>query len=354
MKSLSEIDVYKKRVFLRGDLDIPVESSDISTGNLVEVHNKLDSETATRLTNLKESVDYLLRGQAKQVVIAGHIGRPQAKLLDGKPVVDPALSTKNILEQLKGILKVEIGFCGDFTSMAQNQVILFENLRFFQGEVENDTEFAKKLASMADIYINDAFGVCHRKHASMVALPALLPHAAGLHLEEEVRVMTKLLEMPARPFVSIVGGAKIETKLPVIENLSKISHNVLIGGELPIEIEKTGKKFSENVLVAKLDENKKDISLESASKFATIIREAKTIIWNGPMGLYEEGFDVGNKAIANAILESGAYSVVGGGETTQFLEKHNLLSRFSFVSAGGGAMLEYLAGKELPGILALE
>jgi phosphoglycerate kinase len=339
MKLLRDLDVKDKRVFLRADLDVPL-------GGLEQIQHKLESETATRLTNLKGTVDYLVREGASQIIIAGHIDRPE------KP--DPAKSTKLLLAVLSDILKQEIFFKENLDGEIIGDFVLLENLRFWLGETLNDLEFAKKLAQMADVYVNDAFGNSHREHASMVALPAILPHAAGLHLEEEVRVMKNLLETPARPFVSVVGGAKIETKIPVIENLSKISHQVLVGGELPLEIEKSGQKFGENVLVAKLTEDGRDIDLDSAHQFARIITTARTVVWNGPMGLYEEGFETGSKAVATAVLESKAYSVVGGGETTQFLEKQDILSRFSFVSAGGGAMLEFLAGKKLPGIIALE
>ncbi len=347
MKLLKDLDVKDKRVFLRVDLDVPLDGLD-------HIHQKLDNDTATRLTNIKDTVDYLFREGAKQIVIAGHIDRPTSRLLGGKPVIDATKSTKLLLSVLSNILKKGIFFKENLEGDIHGELVLLENLRFWEGETVNDEKFAKILAGFADVYVNESFGNSHREHASMAALPAILPHAAGLHLEEEVRVMTNLLETPARPFVSIVGGAKIETKIPVIENLSKISHQVLVGGELPIEIAKNGKKFAENVLVAKLTDDKKDIDLESAHQFTRFISAARTVVWNGPMGLFEEGHEIGSKAVAGAILDSRAYSVVGGGETTQFLEKHNLLSQFSFVSAGGGAMLEFLSGKKLPGILALE
>lgn len=346
MRLLRDLDVSGKRVFVRADLDVPLDGLD-------SVHHKLESETATRLTNLRETIDYLVREGAKQIVIAGHIDRPTPRLRDGKPVIDPEKSTNHLVEALANILKRDISFKEDLEGGAIGEVVLLENLRFWDGEVKNDPEFAEKLANFADVYVNEAFGNSHREHASMVALPALLTHAAGLHLEEEVRVMKKLVETPARPFVSIVGGAKIETKLPVINHLAKISHHVLVGGELPKEIEKNGDKFAENVIVAKLTEDGFDIDLESAQRFANYISTARTVVWNGPMGFFEEGHEVGSRAVAHAILNSHAYSVVGGGDTTQFLEKHNLLGRFSFVSAGGGAMLEFLSGKTLPGIEAL-
>ncbi len=363
MKLLRDLDVSGKRVFVRADLDVPLEG-------LEQVHTRLESETATRLTNLKGTVDYLLREGAKQVVIAGHIDRP-----DGP---DPAKSTKQLLPTLEKVLGGEIAFISDIYSSSDSRevpskneagspqgrtLLLLENLRFWPGETKNDLEFAKKLASFGDVYVNEAFGNCHREHASMVAVAELFRHtespeqcrmAAGLHLEEEVKTLTKVLDMPARPFVAIIGGAKMETKIPVIQNLAKISHHVLIGGELPLEIERLNMKFGENVVVAELNENKKDIDLESVHLFIRHIEHARTVVWNGPMGLFEEGFETGTRAIARAIVESRAESIAGGGETAQFLEKEGLLSSFSFVSAGGGAMLEFLAGKTLPGIAALE
>lgn len=222
-------------------------------------------------------------------------------------------------------------------------------------------DFAKELANLAHIYVNEAFGNCHRMHASMVLLPKILPAFAGLHLQEEVKVLSELMRSPKRPFVAIVGGAKIETKLPAIENLAKVADVVLVGGELPAEIArlaqskqaKNGEKFESKVHVAKLTEDQKDITDDSARKFEQIIAGAKTVVWNGPMGVFEEGFDRGSADVANAIINSGAYSVIGGGETSQFLAENNLITKFSFASAGGGAMLEFLAGKSLPAIEAL-
>lgn len=366
MKLLKDLDVKDKRIFLRADLDVPIEPETIHNKQSFST-NKLESDTATRLSNLKGTVDYLIKNGAKQVVIAGHIDRPTPRLRDGKPVIDPSKSTKLLLEVLQKILGKEITFIPNVILVNEvrpesdsgqagmtSSIVLLENLRFWEGETENDEEFARKLAAFGDVYVNEAFGNSHREHASMVALPSLLPHCAGLHLEKEVTQMNKLLMMPVRPFIAIVGGAKIDTKISVIENLSRLAHFVLVGGELPVEIKKQGIKFPENVLVAQLEEDNKDVSQGSTDLFCRHLVGARTIVWNGPMGLFEEGFTRSTLQLAGAIVQSGAYSVVGGGETTQFLEKHNLLFRFSFVSAGGGAMLEFLAGKELPGIKALE
>lgn len=338
MKVLKDLQVSGKRVIVRGDLDVPLGDSAYE-------------EAATRLTNLKPTIDFLFDSNAK-IIIVGHIDRPE------KP--DPALSTKQLLDPLQKIFKRTIVFKKDFDGESVDiaelgsQITLFENLRFWPGEIKNDPDFAKKLANLADFYVNDAFGNCHRLHASMVGLPKLLPSAVGVHLKLEIDELSKVINKPEHPFLAIVGGAKIETKLPVIENLAKIADFVLVGGELPVEIHKFNKRTSDNVIVADLSPDKNDLTGDSIEKFTKVIKSAKLVVWNGPQGLFEEGYNHGTLMIARAIIESQAHSVVGGGETTQFLEQNNLLSKFSFVSAGGGAMLEFLAGKKLPAIEALE
>ena len=353
MKLLSEIDVSQKRVFLRADLDVPIEefAVDPSKTRLASGGSSQFTE-ATRLQNLRPTVDYLFENGADKVIIGGHLDRPKG--------FDPALSTKQLLEPLERILGQEIVFSSQLKSSVNrepttdNHIVLLENLRFWPGEVKNDQTFAQQLAKLADVYINEAFGNCHRSHSSMVALPALLPHAAGLHLEKEIEELTGILKDPKKPFVAIVGGAKIETKLPLVENLAKIADLVLVGGELPIEIRQKNMKLKENVLVAQLTEDGKDINQESIDAFIQKIKTAQTIVWNGPLGLFEEGYKKGTIEIAQAILKSPAYEIIGGGETVQFLIEHQLLSKFSFVSSGGGAMLEFLSGEKLPGIKALE
>ena len=355
MRVLTDIDVSGKRVFVRADLDVPIEATNpsINSGQAVLTSN---AEIATRLTNLKETVDYLLEHGAGQVIIAGHIDRPKGP--------DSALSTKQLKLNLEKILSRSVIFAENFEKQVLENLVLLENLRFWPGETQNDQSFAHQLANLADIYINEAFGNCHRNHASMVALPSLFAdvedpdgvysrRAAGFHLAKEVEELTKILNVPEKPFVAIVGGAKIETKLPLVEHLAKTADFVLVGGELPIEIRERKMTFPQNVLVASLTSDAKDISDESVKQFCDVIASAKTVVWNGPLGLFEEGFDKGSKATARAIIESPAYEVVGGGETVEFLAKNNLLSHFAFVSSGGGAMLEFLAGKKLPALEAL-
>ena len=355
MKILSGLDVFGKKVFVRADLDVPLREAQVVDGE--RLTTSAEVETSTRLVNLKPTVDWLLEHGASQIIIAGHIDRPK------KP--DPALSTKQLIEPLQKILGRKINFVPQVSTQSTpgveqldtsgfGEVLLFENLRFWPGEEANDLGFARQLASMADVYVNDALSVSHREHASVVALPSLLPHAVGLHLQKEFNVLSELLKNPKRPFVAVVGGAKIETKLPVIENLAKFADFVLVGGELPLEIDKRGTRFDSKVIVAGLNPQSKDITEESIDQFRKLITIASTVAWNGPMGVFEEGYENGSLAIAQTIIDSGAYSVVGGGETTEFLASKNLLSRFSFVSSGGGAMLEFLAGKSLPGLEALE
>lgn len=360
MKLISDIDVAGKRVFLRADLDVGETLNDERPDVAGALTGRLT--TNARLLNLEPTVKYLLEHGAARILIAGHIGRPSPAATDGKQATyDPKLSTRNLLVPLKNILGQEIFFQSNFEQQNGGKIVLFENLRFWPGEEQNDPQFAQKLANLADIYINEAFGVSHRAHASMVGVPAILPHAAGLHLQKEVEALSKLLDVSERPFVVVVGGAKIETKEPVVAHLAKIADYVLVGGEIAKEYQISNIKYQNyngKVMVAKLTADGKDIDQESTKRFVEVIKSAKTLVWNGPMGVFEEGFDRGSRAVAQAIIDSKAFSVVGGGETTEFLASKNLLSPpaggFSFVSAGGGAMLEFLAGKQLPGTRALE
>jgi len=228
VKILSDLDVFGKRVFVRADLDVPLREAQVVDGERLTTSAEL--EISTRLTNLKPTIDYLLEHEVSQIIIAGHIDRPSPRLRSGKPVIDPALSTKQLLPVLEKILKSQIAFYPDVStqptpgvyqvdSSGSGLVVLLENLRFWPGEEANDLEFARQLASMADVYINDALSVSHREHASVVALPSLLPHAVGLHLQEEIEVLSELLKNPQRPFVAIVGGAKVSSKLGALRNL---------------------------------------------------------------------------------------------------------------------------------------
>lgn len=349
MRLLKDLDVAGKGVFVRADLDVPVGNVSVE-------------ETATRLTALKPTIDYLFEKGAAKVIIAGHMGRPSRETRDveagmGKPLLyNGMLTTEQLIEPLSTILGQKVVFCGDFGHITEDKITLFENLRFWHGEASNEQVFANKLAILGQVYVNEAFGNSHRDHASMVKLPEMLPHAAGLHLQLEVEKLTELMTFPKKPYVAIVGGKKIETKVPVIHNLAKVADTVLVGGYLVAEIHQQKfemQNFGSNVDIGTLTPDNEDIDAQTLTKFTAVISTAATAVWNGPMGHFEGGFDRGTLAVAQAIIGSGAYSVVGGGETTQFLAQKGLLSKFSFVSSGGGAMLEFLAGKKLPGIEAL-
>ncbi|OGD86631.1 hypothetical protein A2164_02340, partial [Candidatus Curtissbacteria bacterium RBG_13_35_7] len=277
MKQISDLGINGKTVLLRADLDIPLT-------------NIGSEDAASRLRNLKPSIDYLFSENA-HIIIIGHIDRPQT--------ANPALSTRQLLDPLQKILKRTVVFKADFGEKPVDipelgsQITLFENLRFWPGEMANDGEFATKLAQMAQAYVNDAFGNCHREHASMVGVPKLLPSAGGFHLESEVNELTAIIRAPKHPFVAIVGGAKIATKLPVIENLAKIADYILVGGMLPIDIAKNQVRLPDNVIVGKLTEDNRDLSSESVEKFKEVIKTARLVVWNGPLGLYEQGYNHG-------------------------------------------------------------
>jgi phosphoglycerate kinase len=236
-----------------------------------------------------------------------------------------------------------------------------ENLRFYPEEEKNDPQFAKRLASIAQVYVNDAFASSHRAHASIVGVTKFLPAFAGLRLLEEVKVLSQVLENPRRPLGVVIGGAKIETKLPLVEEMHGFADYILVGGEI-VENDKAILKVAHErahgksiLLMAETLENKQDITLRSVENFLQVLQKAKTIIWNGPLGKIEEqDCQKGTEILAEGIAKIPAFTIVGGGDTIGFLKKKNLLKQFSFVSIGGGAMLEFLAGENLPGLVALE
>jgi phosphoglycerate kinase len=341
LKKIQDSEFVNKTVLLRADLDVPLAGGEISDD--------------FRLIASLETINYLLK-QTKSIFIIGHLGRPEKE--------DKSLSLKVVAkwyaDKLKGNLKeVEVkGFSGWEILPG---VVLIENLRFYKEEEGNDDEFSQKLASLADVYVNDAFASSHRAHASIVGITQYLPHFAGLRLEREVEELSKILNNPTRPLVVIIGGAKIETKLPLVEKMHAFADFVLVGGEiaendkvlLKVQHEKiTGRKSA--LLVADLTEDKKDITAKSAENFLQITGKSKTIVWNGPMGVVEEKENQnGTSILAQGIARASADTIVGGGDTISFLKEKNLTERFSFISTGGGAMLEFLADVSLPGLAAL-
>ena len=339
-------NIKDKRVFVRCDLDVPL------------VGGKIGDDT--RLLSAIPTIEYLLKNNAK-VIIGGHLGRPKGtdKSLSLEPIARWLFKEFKI-RNLKFEFKLKIENL-KFTKLASfggweigPNIFLLENLRFNAGEEANDPEFGKKLASLAQIYVNDAFGVCHRNNASIVAITKYLPHFAGIRLQEEVEVLGKILSNPDRPLVVVIGGEKIETKLPLVEKMLGLADYVLVGGEIASELP-PAEISNKNIIVAVLNKNKTDINSEDSLCFSGVIKDAKTVIWNGPMGVIQKiETEKGTRQIAQSIIQSKAFSVVGGGSTVAFLRKEGFLDKFSFVSTGGGAMLSLLSGEKLPGLAALE
>ncbi len=342
VKSVSDAKVKGKRVFVRCDFDVPLKNGKI--------------EDDSRLLSGIETIKFLI-AEGATVIAAGHLGRPEGE--DKKLSTEPVARwfTHKFLDT--SFKKTELD---DFKAFKlDDNFYILENLRFDTKEEENDSEYSEKLANLADIYVNEAFSVSHREHASIVGIPKFLPRFAGFHLAREIKVLSKILNDPKRPLTIIIGGAKIETKLPLISNMHKFADFVLVGGELAeqtkvIATEQhkkiTGQKAM--LLAADLTENKFDITLNSTENFGEIINMSRTVVWNGPMGFFEEGYTEASEKLAEYIIKADAYKVVGGGDTISFLSSKKLLNNFDFVSVGGGAMLEFLAGVKLPGLQALE
>ena len=360
IKSVAELtgkELNEKKVLLRVDFNVPVENGKIS-------------ETY-RVTAVKETINYLA-SRGAIVAILSHI----MEINNFEP----------IFSQIKEKLAREIKFIPDclgsvvndnLSQAAASDVFLLENVRKYETEEKNDEEFAEKLTEPFDIYVNDAFAVSHRSHASVSAITKFLPSYGGLLLMKEIENLTKAIEIPSEGKTVILGGAKIETKFPVIKNFLDKAENILIGGAVAnvffkargVDIKKslTDDNFLEDAKTL-LKEKKLvipddyvisndmilDIGQKTIDKFIKTISESKMVIWNGPLGKAEiSEFSRGSERIAKAIADSDAFSIVGGGDTIAFIEKMGLIDKFSYISTGGGAMLEFLAGKLLPGLEAL-
>lgn len=384
MNKLRDFKFQDKKVILRVNFDVPFDEKG-------EIFDDF------RIRKALPSIKYLLEHKAR-VIIISHIGRPSEGV---------RLSLKPVAVRLSKLLNQEIKFVEDCVgrqaeravkTMKSGEAILLENLRFHSGEKSNDEAFAKQLASLGEIYINDAFSNCHREHASVVGITNHLPSGAGLLLEEEIKTLSSLVKKPKRPMVLVLGGAKIDTKISCLLNFLNIADHIVIGGmfapailhakrislsgvslkkevedklasieltdpklHLPIDalvgLRNHRLDYLRECAVGKIrkEEQMFDIGPETVRIFSNIIEEASTVIWNGPLGYVEdERFAGGTLAIASAILRANAFSVVGGGDTDAFLAANNLRSKFSYISTGGGAMLEFLSNKELPGIKTLQ
>ena len=342
LKNIQNENVGGKKVVLRVDVDVPLENGQI--------------QDESRLNAWFPTLQYLLEHQAT-VYLIGHLGRPKG--------VEEKFTLRPVASWIAGKLSstVQDQVVGDFKGWKLSEsVFLLENIRFYKEEEENNEEFAKKLASLGDIYVNDAFASAHRAHASTEGITRFLPSFAGLRILKETEELSKVLENPNRPLAIIIGGAKIETKLPLVEKMHVVADLVLVGGEiaendkilLKVAHEKVPDRKSV-LLVADLGVELKDITPKSAENFLQVLQNAQTVVWNGPMGLVEEeAFALGTKTLAEGIASLNCYKILGGGDTVSCIQKMGLLSKFNFVSIGGGAMLELLSGERLPGLLALE
>ncbi|HWS31004.1 MAG TPA: phosphoglycerate kinase [Clostridia bacterium] len=389
-KTVTDIDVKGKRVLVRVDYNVPLdENGEVSDDK--------------RIVASLPTVNYLLEHGAR-IILCSHLGRP-------KGVVAPEFSLAPVAKRLKALLpNVHIDFASDCigeeaekkaAALHDGEILLLENLRFHKEEEKNDPEFAKKLASLAEVYVSDAFGTVHRAHASTAGVAAYLPAVAGFLIGKELSVMGTALNDPERPFVAILGGAKVSDKIGVIKNLLTKCDRLLIGGgmaytfvkaqgyeigkslldeeniglakELMADAKKRGvqlllpldtviaDRFAEDAEYKTVDIDKMpegwigvDIGEKTCKLFADAIKDAKTVIWNGPMGVFEmKPFAKGTEAVARACAECGGTTIIGGGDSASAVKKLGYASKMTHISTGGGASLEFLEGIELPGVAAL-
>ncbi|MBU0547060.1 MAG: phosphoglycerate kinase [Patescibacteria group bacterium] len=347
MKVLKDFDLKNKKVLVRCDFNVPLSSQG-------EILNDF------RIKQSLSTINYLKKKKAK-IILLSHFGRPQQDEVNLKKY-----SLKPVALRLSKLLKTRILFLPDcigekikeeIGKMKPGKIILLENLRFHKEEEENDSGFAKKLASLGDVYINDAFSACHRAHASIEAITKYITHGAGILLKEESDILTDLLNNPKKPLVAIIGGKKIETKIKLIDSIAEVANWILIGGLLEREIKAKEIDFEDpkKIILAVDNLDGFDIGPKTIELFKKKIKKAKTIFLSGSLGKTEDKkYQRGSQEIIKAIIKSRAFSVAGGGETVEFIDEIGKHSKFGYISTGGGAMLELLSGKELPGIKALE
>ncbi len=382
-------DLKGKRVVLRLDFNVPMKN-----GKIVET---------MRIDRVMPTLQYLVKKKAR-VIILSHIGKdassslkPIVRYLNNLPATASVLNKKKSSDGRRETMNV--GFVPDFRTdnarkvadgLQEGGVVVFENLRLDDREIENDQEFAKYLASFGDVYVNDAFAVSHRAHASVVGITKYLPSYIGLLVEDEIKHLSLALK-PKHPFLFILGGAKFETKMPLLKKFMKLADNIFIGGVLAnnffhdtgLEVGKSvvdkhsfkltpllkkGKIILPSDVMVKSSDNKMsvknagelsasdsimDVGPGTIKNLAPILKRAKLIVWNGPLGYYEGGFDKGTIALLKAITETKATSIIGGGDTAVIIEKLGISNKLSFVSTGGGATLDFLADGKLPGIDAI-
>jgi len=388
-KTIRDIDVTGKRVLVRVDYNVPTDRE----GKITD-----DSRIRASLPTIK----YLLEHRAK-IILASHFGRPKGKVNESMRLAPMAERLSALLGKPVLALRECVGpeVEAAVTRMKEGDIIMLENLRFHPEEEANEDSFARSLARLADIYVNDAFGAAHRAHASITGVARYLPSVAGFLMEKELKFLGKLLENPARPFVALMGGAKVSDKMGVIENILGKVDSLLIGGGMAATflkargispgasaIESDKLEYAQQVLqkaqsrgvnivlpvdviaAEKLEANARfetvmvdqipagwviaDIGPETIRLFVNEVQRAGTIFWNGPQGVFEiEAFSRGTREIARAISESKATTIIGGGSTAEAVEEMGLTDKMTHVSTGGGASLEFLEGRELPGVAVL-
>lgn len=387
-KSVRDVEVAGKRVFVRVDFNVPVENGQITDD--------------TRIRETLPTIKFLVEKGAK-VILASHFGRPKGQVVEELRLTPVAAKLAELLGQ--SVIKADVSV-GEIVkaqvdALENGDVLLLENVRFNDGEEKNDPELAKAFAELADLFVNDAFGAAHRAHASTEGIAHFIPAVSGLLMEKELDVLGKALNNPERPFTAIVGGSKVKDKIAVIENLLNIADNVLIGGGLSYTFLKAqgheiGKSLVDNekldlalsfiekakekgvnflipvdIVVAdkfSADANTQivgvdgipadwegiDIGPKTRELYADVIAKSKLVVWNGPMGVFEiEPFSHGTRAVAQACATTSGYTVIGGGDSAAATEKFHLADQMNHMSTGGGASLEFMEGKALPGVVAL-
>ena len=387
-KSVKDIDLKGKKVFCRVDFNVPMQDGKITD--------------ETRINAALPTIQYL-QEQGAKVILASHLGRPKGQVVEELRLTPVATRLSEKLG--KDVKKADEAY-GDsvkalIDEMNEGDVLLLENVRFYPGEEKNDPELAKAFAELADVYVNDAFGAAHRAHASTEGIAHHLPAVSGFLMNKELEVIGKALSNPERPFTAIIGGAKVKDKIGVIDNLLEKVDNLIIGGGLAYTFVKAqghevgnslleedkidlAKSFIEkakekgvnfyipiDAIVADhfgADANTKEVAIEeipadwealdigpkTAELYRDVIQKSKLVIWNGPMGVFEiDKFAGGTKAVAESLAEADTYSIIGGGDSAAAVEKFGLADKMSHISTGGGASLEFMEGKELPGVVAL-
>lgn len=387
-QSVRDIDVQGKRVFCRVDFNVPLEDGRITDD--------------TRIKAAVPTIEYLVERGAR-VILASHLGRPKGKVVDELRLTPVAQRLSEILGRKVEKADEAVGedVEAKVSSMQSGDIVLLENVRFYPGEEQNDAGLARSFASLADVYVNDAFGAAHRAHASTEGIAHYLPAVAGLLMEKELDILGKALSTPERPFTAIIGGAKVRDKIGVIENLLDKVDNLIIGGGLAytfvkakgLEVGKSilepdkvdlAKQFMQNAekqgvnfyipidvvaatefapdarsQVADIenipaDLEALDVGPKTRKVYTEVIKSSKLVMWNGPMGVFEfDKFAHGTNAIAQAMAEADAVTIIGGGDSAAAVEKAGLADKMTHISTGGGASLEFMEGKDLPGVVAL-